>query len=181
MSNTCTSASSILCLQCKRLKLKCDRRSPCSSCTKRDTVARCIYSSAAAEKVDLHSLNNRLVQVEAALAQLTAGTFQSTYRPAQPQNNPPTLTSAANPTPSRSISLPTNGHLHHHHPAATTTHVHASPYLFALSLDELHSACLANWRLNCPTLGYRAQPVKLENSPVESERETKLRPATYLH
>lgn len=38
-------------LQCKRLKLKCDRRTPCGSCTKRDTVPRCIYSQAAAEKV----------------------------------------------------------------------------------------------------------------------------------
>ena len=37
--------------QCKRLKLKCDRRTPCSSCIKRDTVQRCVYSQAAAEKV----------------------------------------------------------------------------------------------------------------------------------
>lgn len=76
--------------QCKRLKLKCDRRTPCGSCTKRDTVARCVYSPAAAEKVsvpllslsshtsslpptsDLHSLNNRLIQVESQLAQFTA-------------------------------------------------------------------------------------------------------------
>ncbi|KAF8964795.1 hypothetical protein BDZ97DRAFT_1628402, partial [Flammula alnicola] len=56
---------------CKRLKLKCDRRAPCGSCTKRDTVVRCIYSPAAAEKVDLHSLNNRLIQVEAILAMIT--------------------------------------------------------------------------------------------------------------
>ncbi|KAJ7165027.1 hypothetical protein C8R46DRAFT_900457, partial [Mycena filopes] len=49
---------------CKRLKLKCDRRTPCGSCDKRGTVVRCIYSPAAAEKVDLHSLNNRLIQVE---------------------------------------------------------------------------------------------------------------------
>lgn len=39
--------------QCKRLKLKCDRRTPCGSCTKRDTVARCVYSPAAAEKVSV--------------------------------------------------------------------------------------------------------------------------------
>ncbi|KAF8062314.1 hypothetical protein FPV67DRAFT_1385167, partial [Lyophyllum atratum] len=68
---------------CKRLKLKCDRRTPCGSCTKRDTVSRCIYSPAAAEKVDLHSLNNRLIQVEAILAMVTAGKtpppFQSSY------------------------------------------------------------------------------------------------------
>ncbi|KAH9925109.1 uncharacterized protein B0H18DRAFT_877456, partial [Fomitopsis serialis] len=40
---------------CKRLKLKCDRRTPCSSCLKRDTVQRCVYSQAAAEKIDVQS------------------------------------------------------------------------------------------------------------------------------
>ncbi|KAJ7701819.1 hypothetical protein B0H17DRAFT_924204, partial [Mycena rosella] len=59
----------VVCAECKRLKLKCDRRTPCGSCLKRDTVARCVYSPAAAEKVDLHSLNNRLIHVEALLAQ----------------------------------------------------------------------------------------------------------------
>ncbi|KAF8178099.1 hypothetical protein K438DRAFT_1505340, partial [Mycena galopus ATCC 62051] len=54
---------------CKRLKLKCDRRTPCGSCVKRDTVVRCIYSPAAAEKVDLHSLNNRLILVEQWMTQ----------------------------------------------------------------------------------------------------------------
>ncbi|KAJ6481800.1 hypothetical protein C8R45DRAFT_831347, partial [Mycena sanguinolenta] len=54
----------VVCAECKRLKLKCDRRTPCGSCVKRDTVVRCIYSPAAAEKVDLHSLNNRLILVE---------------------------------------------------------------------------------------------------------------------
>ncbi|KAI0031509.1 hypothetical protein K488DRAFT_8679, partial [Vararia minispora EC-137] len=55
---------------CKRLKLKCDRRSPCSSCVKRDTVSRCQYSAAAAEKIDVQSLHNRLQLVETQLAQL---------------------------------------------------------------------------------------------------------------
>ncbi|KDQ32782.1 hypothetical protein PLEOSDRAFT_1026938, partial [Pleurotus ostreatus PC15] len=67
---------------CKRLKLKCDRRTPCGSCQKRDTVSRCIYSPAAAEKVDLHSLNNRLIQVETTLTQMTSGSsapFVSSY------------------------------------------------------------------------------------------------------
>ncbi|KAJ6618694.1 hypothetical protein B0H10DRAFT_1732647, partial [Mycena sp. CBHHK59/15] len=63
----------VVCSECKRLKLKCDRRNPCASCVKRDTVARCIYSPAAAEKVDLHSLNNRLIHVEGLLAQFAAG------------------------------------------------------------------------------------------------------------
>ncbi|KAF8976579.1 hypothetical protein BDQ17DRAFT_1272160, partial [Cyathus striatus] len=69
----------VVCAECKRLKLKCDRRNPCGSCTKRDTVSRCVYSPAAAEKVDLHSLNNRLMQVEAALEKITSGQFHSSY------------------------------------------------------------------------------------------------------
>ncbi|KAJ7125369.1 hypothetical protein C8R44DRAFT_541457, partial [Mycena epipterygia] len=59
----------VVCAECKRLKFKCDRRSPCGSCVKRDVVVRCIYSPAAAQRPDLHSLNNRLIQVEALLAQ----------------------------------------------------------------------------------------------------------------
>ncbi|KAI0827296.1 hypothetical protein BC628DRAFT_1318523, partial [Trametes gibbosa] len=55
---------------CKRLKLKCDRRTPCSSCLKRDTVQRCVYSQAAAEKVDVQTLHNRIIEIERVLAQL---------------------------------------------------------------------------------------------------------------
>ncbi|EMD31709.1 hypothetical protein CERSUDRAFT_69197 [Gelatoporia subvermispora B] len=58
---------------CKRLKLNCDRRTPCGSCLKRDSTARCIYSAAAAEKVDVQSLRNRLMNVEGTLEQLTTG------------------------------------------------------------------------------------------------------------
>ncbi|EPS96404.1 hypothetical protein FOMPIDRAFT_1091714, partial [Fomitopsis schrenkii] len=53
---------------CKRLKLKCDRRTPCSSCLKRDTVPRCIYSQAAAEKIDVQSLHNRILVLEGLFA-----------------------------------------------------------------------------------------------------------------
>ncbi|KAF8607381.1 hypothetical protein BDV93DRAFT_392949, partial [Ceratobasidium sp. AG-I] len=49
---------------CKRLKLKCDRRSPCSSCVKRETTPRCVYSAAAAEKIDVQSLHNRVSVLE---------------------------------------------------------------------------------------------------------------------
>ncbi|KAI0088272.1 hypothetical protein BDY19DRAFT_950037 [Irpex rosettiformis] len=63
----------VVCAECKRLKLKCDRRTPCSSCLKRDTVQRCIYTQAAAEKIDIQSLHNRLLVVEGHLAQLTSG------------------------------------------------------------------------------------------------------------
>ncbi|KAF8510904.1 hypothetical protein JB92DRAFT_2644444, partial [Gautieria morchelliformis] len=58
---------------CKRLKLKCDRRTPCSSCLKRDTVPRCTYTAAAAEKIDVQSLHNRVLILEAQLSQFTAG------------------------------------------------------------------------------------------------------------
>ncbi|KAJ7772886.1 hypothetical protein DFH07DRAFT_725967, partial [Mycena maculata] len=59
----------VVCAECKRLKLKCDRRTPCGSCIKRDTVVRCIYSPAA-EKVDLHALHNRLITFEGVLERL---------------------------------------------------------------------------------------------------------------
>ncbi|KAF8273547.1 hypothetical protein EI94DRAFT_1155357 [Lactarius quietus] len=58
---------------CKRLKLRCDRRNPCGSCVKRDTVQRCQYTAAAAEKIDVQSLHNRLQIVESQLAQIFAG------------------------------------------------------------------------------------------------------------
>ncbi|GJE86336.1 hypothetical protein PsYK624_024160 [Phanerochaete sordida] len=78
----------VVCAECKRLKLKCDRRTPCSSCVKRDTMARCVYSQAAAEKIDVQSLHNRLLAVEGQVATLTANQastnpsippFRSTY------------------------------------------------------------------------------------------------------
>ena len=79
--------------QCKRLKLRCDRRNPCGSCVKRDTVQRCQYTAAAAEKMyvhlpptpafpfwsdaqnlsDVQSLHNRLQIVESQIAQIYAG------------------------------------------------------------------------------------------------------------
>lgn len=132
------------------------------------------------------------MQVEATLAQLTAGTFQSTYPPAQPQNggtNTPTLAPpAANPTPSRNTSFPTNSHQHHRHTAAVTTHVHDSPCPLALSLDELRSAWLDSvepGRLSRAPLGRSVHPIKLELSPIELERQTRLRtklnPGTYPH
>ncbi|KAI1792435.1 hypothetical protein LXA43DRAFT_341743 [Ganoderma leucocontextum] len=62
----------VVCAECKRLKLKCDRRTPCSSCLKRDTVQRCVYSQAAAEKVDVQTLHNRIIEIERVLAQLQA-------------------------------------------------------------------------------------------------------------
>ncbi|KZV82832.1 hypothetical protein EXIGLDRAFT_584146, partial [Exidia glandulosa HHB12029] len=51
-------------MQCKRLKLKCDRRAPCSSCVKRDAAVKCEYSVEAKEKVDVQSLHNRILLLE---------------------------------------------------------------------------------------------------------------------
>ncbi|KIY67474.1 hypothetical protein CYLTODRAFT_397046 [Cylindrobasidium torrendii FP15055 ss-10] len=94
----------VVCAECKRLKLKCDRRNPCSSCLKRDTIARCVYSAAAVEKVDLHSLNNRLVTVENLLAQLTSGQLPvALLGPTSATGPPSTLSSSAASPPA---SLP---------------------------------------------------------------------------
>ncbi|THH18885.1 hypothetical protein EW146_g2173 [Bondarzewia mesenterica] len=68
----------VVCAECKRLKLKCDRRNPCGSCLKRDTVHRCQYSAAAAEKIDVQSLHNRLQLVESQMAQIIAGGLRLT-------------------------------------------------------------------------------------------------------
>ncbi|KAG8883276.1 hypothetical protein FRB98_003184 [Tulasnella sp. 332] len=49
----------VVCQECKRLKLKCDRRTPCGSCVKRSTINKCEYSQAASDKVDLQSVHNQ--------------------------------------------------------------------------------------------------------------------------
>ncbi|KAF8154575.1 hypothetical protein B0H34DRAFT_529246 [Crassisporium funariophilum] len=54
----------VVCLECKRLKLKCGRQGPCQSCTKQNTASQCINPPEAAEKVDLQLLISRLPQVE---------------------------------------------------------------------------------------------------------------------
>ncbi|KAL1698989.1 hypothetical protein EV121DRAFT_296618 [Schizophyllum commune] len=73
----------VVCAECKRLKLKCDRKMPCGSCVKREATSKCQYSAAAAEKVDLQSLNNRLVQLEQFISMSSGGQFSSTYPLAQ--------------------------------------------------------------------------------------------------
>ncbi|EKM56677.1 uncharacterized protein PHACADRAFT_172347, partial [Phanerochaete carnosa HHB-10118-sp] len=99
-------------IKCKRLKLKCDRRTPCGSCMKRDTMTRCVYSQAAAEKIDVQSLHNRLLAVEGQVATLTATQsvsnpsippFRSTY----PVSSAQTSFSAPSPGASHGSSRPT--------------------------------------------------------------------------
>lgn len=101
----------VVCAECKRLKLKCDRRTPCSSCVKRDTMIRCVYSQAAAEKIDVQSLHNRLLAVEGQVATLTANQaasnpsippFRSTYPASSSQSSLTTSPSG----PSHSSSRP---------------------------------------------------------------------------
>ncbi|KAG6916642.1 hypothetical protein DXG01_006063 [Tephrocybe rancida] len=149
----------VVCAECKRLKLKCDRRTPCGSCTKRDTVSRCIYSPAAAEKVDLHSINNRLIQVEALLSMITAGKtpppFQSSYPLAQV---PLTTSHSATARPS--------------HVAISST-----PSPISIRIDDLVNIWLAHCQLDIFTAGDQAPfnsetpldgpYVKLEQPPIE--------------
>ncbi|EAU84076.1 hypothetical protein CC1G_06938 [Coprinopsis cinerea okayama7 len=92
----------VVCGECKRLKLKCDRNSPCSSCVKRDTVPRCIYSQQATEKVDLHSINNRLMALEMALVRISHG-LPPQYIP----KHPPVVEEA------KSMGLMTDSARHH--------------------------------------------------------------------
>ncbi|KAM6501082.1 hypothetical protein JOM56_004096 [Amanita muscaria] len=132
----------VVCAECKRLKLKCDRRNPCGSCTKRDTVSRCIYSPAAAEKVDLHSLNNRLIQVEATLSLITSGQtppmFQSSYPYSQIQPN--TIATPHSPNSRITTQTPTGlSHQHHHHNSAPFSSANGS---ISLSSEDLSSIWL---------------------------------------
>ncbi|KAG6835725.1 hypothetical protein H0H93_015305 [Arthromyces matolae] len=149
----------VVCAECKRLKLKCDRRAPCGSCTKRDTVPRCVYSPAAAEKVDLHSVNNRLVHVEQTLSLITAGKtpppFQSTYPFAQV---------------SSPISQPATGPRSSHAVNDTTSPI-------SIAMHDLVNIWLAHCQLDVFTSGPQASitsetspdgpQIKLEPTPVE--------------
>ncbi|KAG9094237.1 hypothetical protein FRC06_011018 [Ceratobasidium sp. 370] len=77
----------VVCAECKRLKLKCDRRAPCSSCVKRETTARCVYSAAAAEKIDVQSLHNRVSALEESWRQWT----NTQPAPTSPPPPPPAI------------------------------------------------------------------------------------------
>ncbi|KAL0579417.1 hypothetical protein V5O48_002588 [Marasmius crinis-equi] len=154
----------VVCAECKRLKLKCDRRNPCGSCLKRDTVSRCIYSAAAAEKVDLHSLNNRLIQVETMLAQITAGQFQPSY----PFVSSNSTTANAIPSPSGTQQSTSTTSLSSQ-PSRLSLN-HAS---IAIPLDDLATTWLHDLNVHSPSLSSRAlrskppSEVKLEPTPIQ--------------
>ncbi|KZO94686.1 hypothetical protein CALVIDRAFT_565430 [Calocera viscosa TUFC12733] len=71
-ANGIRSRITVVCAECKRLKLRCDRRTPCGSCMKRDTIHRCQYTPAASEKVDVQSLHNRVLTLESKVTKLSA-------------------------------------------------------------------------------------------------------------
>ncbi|KAJ7489057.1 hypothetical protein FB451DRAFT_980137, partial [Mycena latifolia] len=61
-----------VCAECKRLKLKCDRRTPCASCLKRDTVVRCIYKRTHPHKSNrTATLEDRLHHLETLIQATT--------------------------------------------------------------------------------------------------------------
>ncbi|KAF5313429.1 hypothetical protein D9611_008488 [Ephemerocybe angulata] len=71
----------VLCAECKRLKTKCDRKTPCHSCLGRQSEDKCVYSPAVysysyspsvLERVDIQSLMDRMAAVEAAVDELRA-------------------------------------------------------------------------------------------------------------
>ncbi|ESK94773.1 fungal specific transcription [Moniliophthora roreri MCA 2997] len=161
----------VVCAECKRLKLKCDRRTPCGSCQKRDTVSRCVYSPAAAEKVDLHSLNNRLIQVETMLAQITEGQFQPSYpcAPSTSMSSSSSVPPPPPPPPGASVSS-----IHGSAPMSTNHTSLAIPLeeLSATWLNELEPGVLRSSysrkkrRATLAATAPRRGPVKSEPSPV---------------
>ncbi|KAK7042302.1 hypothetical protein R3P38DRAFT_312559 [Favolaschia claudopus] len=137
----------VVCAECKRLKLKCDRRTPCGSCVKRDTTVRCIYSPAAAEKVDLHSLNNRLIHIEQWMQQLGAE-----GPPLLSTNNPPLPLSAPVQTQQQQLLLP--------HGQVLLTPAGPPPPTTALTmpLPLLHSTFLAPLGVSMPSFPASTNP-----------------------
>ncbi|TDL27988.1 hypothetical protein BD410DRAFT_781925 [Rickenella mellea] len=63
-----TTRTTVVCHECKRLKLRCDRRVPCGSCVKRKVEVRCLYHPNASDKVDITSVHNRVLDLEAKFA-----------------------------------------------------------------------------------------------------------------
>ncbi|KDR77288.1 hypothetical protein GALMADRAFT_267440 [Galerina marginata CBS 339.88] len=158
----------VVCAECKRLKLKCDRRAPCGSCTKRDTVVRCIYSPAAAEKVDLHSLNNRLIHVETLLAIVTAGQTPPAFQSVYPFSYPSGVANASsNPSPAFVPAHTGSHHHHHHHHYAAPSSYSSADDSIMLSLQDIASIWLKDLDLGVPWL-FTSTPSVQEHLPSNS-------------
>lgn len=123
---------------------------------------------------DLHSLNNRLIQVEATLSLITSGQTPSAFQPSYTFSQIPTASlssqssSSANDQPSSSRSNPQH-HFHHHlePPGTTNTFISVPPQdLASIWLDELDRDNSLPLELNLPSSSSsvmrEANPVKLE-------------------
>ena len=135
------------------------------------------YVVAQQSSSDLHSLNNRLIQVEATLSLITSGQtppmFQSSYPFSQiPTTNLPSQssTSASDQSPS---SCPKPQHHFHHHlapPGTPNTFISVPPQdLASLWLDELERDDSPPLELKLPSNSSsvlnETNPVKLEAVP----------------
>ncbi|EIN14591.1 hypothetical protein PUNSTDRAFT_81062, partial [Punctularia strigosozonata HHB-11173 SS5] len=131
VSGQIRSRLTVVCAECKRLKLKCDRRTPCSQCQKRECIPRCIYTQGAMEKVDVQSLHNRVLTIEAKLDMLTPAQLQQLAPASLPATTLATVGGGYPPFPSASSHFstpappsstfatpPTAVHPPHPHPAS---------------------------------------------------------------
>ncbi len=136
-----------------------------------------LYTAVQPSSSDLHSLNNRLMQVEATLSLITSGqtppVFQSSYPFSQiPSTNLSTRSSSSSsgrPSPSR---LGPQHHSQHHlaPPGTTNTFISVSPQVLAsVWLDELERDNSPPLELKLPLSSSYAlnelNPIKLEAAP----------------
>ena len=61
---------SLVCNQCKRAKLRCDRRHPCSSCTRRNEAALCSYQRTSPGSSHSATAEERLAHLESLVKDL---------------------------------------------------------------------------------------------------------------
>lgn len=136
-----------------------------------------LYAAAQPSSSDLHSLNNRLIQVEATLSLVTSGqtppVFQSSYPfsqiPSTNLSNRSSSSSNGRPSPSR----PGPQHHSQHHlapPGTTNTFISVSPQVLAsVWLDELERDNSPPLELKLPfsnpSVPNELNPIKLEAAP----------------
>ena len=144
--------------------------------SRRESVCKSVFVSNTADLAnsDLHSLNNRLIQVESTLAIITAGQAAPAFQSSYPFSHPSSSSSCAHPLPA-SFPHSTGGSHHHHH------HHNAAPYssendTLALSAEDLTSIWLEDLDLGVSASSQVPQShtqnsgfIKLEPSPTEME------------
>ncbi|KAH7337458.1 hypothetical protein B0J17DRAFT_718221 [Rhizoctonia solani] len=151
----------VVCAECKRLKLKCDRRSPCSSCVKRETTARCVYSAAAAEKIDVQSLHNRVSALEDSWRAWTN---------TQPGQTPPMPAPGCMPSSSNHPPPPPP-------PTAliATTSTHEDLASALVGLDDVSSLWATHLGVNLASLSLQPSTPESELDEDEDEPESVVR------